>query len=413
MRKPFAIAPAGLVGLALLGLPARALADVPSLDARGAHPPLDPDASLALEPTATPGPRAWNFAAWASYGPRPAVLRDGLGGTQRLVGGQLTSDLVANVGLGTRFAAGLALPLVLAQTGDAAASRAIGSHGLPSSAVGDVALALKLTLVRHAELGGFGLAALSRVTAPTGDTASYAGEGAPTAEVRLLAEYDLIAVTARASAGMLARTEPREVAGRGFGDELPWAVGLSLRPQALGLDDRGRFTGTLESHGAVRLPTSVGDATATSPAWVGGSVRFAPRDVSLLVGAEATLTHALGSPPWRATLAVGWAPHAHDQDGDGVEDDVDQCPPIPEDRDGFEDGDGCPDIDDDDDGVPDEFDRCPGAKEDLDDFEDDDGCPDLDDDRDGIPDERDACPREPGPASAVKRRNGCPVPAAP
>ncbi len=55
------------------------------------------------------------------------------------------------------------------------------------------------------------------------------------------------------------------------------------------------------------------------------------------------------------------------------------------------------------DGVPDDFDKCPDAPEDRDGFEDDDGCPDPDNDQDGIPDVQDKCPNDPGPPP-----DGCP-----
>src|SRR5215472_3462873 len=47
-----------------------------------------------------------------------------------------------------------------------------------------------------------------------------------------------------------------------------------------------------------------------------------------------------------------------DRDGDGIPDTVDRCPDEPEDYDGFQDDDGCPDRDNDNDGVPDAEDRC-------------------------------------------------------
>jgi hypothetical protein len=65
-----------------------------------------------------------------------------------------------------------------------------------------------------------------------------------------------------------------------------------------------------------------------------------------------------------------------DQDGDGLPDAGDRCPAAPEDRDGFEDGDGCPDPDNDQDGLSDVDDLCPADTEDRDGFQDEDGCPD-------------------------------------
>ncbi|HLT31699.1 MAG TPA: OmpA family protein [Myxococcaceae bacterium] len=126
-----------------------------------------------------------------------------------------------------------------------------------------------------------------------------------------------------------------------------------------------------------------------------------------------------------------------DRDGDGILDDVDQCPDEPEDMDGFQDQDGCPDLDNDGDGVldsedrcplaygpaetqgcpavdmpdadgdgiPDHLDKCPNAAEDMDGFEDDDGCPDPDNDGDGLLDSVDKCPDVAGPPTNY----GCPI----
>lgn len=65
-----------------------------------------------------------------------------------------------------------------------------------------------------------------------------------------------------------------------------------------------------------------------------------------------------------------------DADGDRVVDAEDRCPAKAEDRDDFQDDDGCPDPDNDADGVPDENDKCMNVAEDRNDFRDDDGCPD-------------------------------------
>ncbi len=99
-----------------------------------------------------------------------------------------------------------------------------------------------------------------------------------------------------------------------------------------------------------------------------------------------------------------------DKDGDGIPDDVDKCPNNPEDKDGFQDADGCPDPDNDGDGIPDALDKCPNNPEDKDGFEDQDGCPDLDNDHDGIPDALDKCPNEPEDKDGFQDQDGCPDP---
>jgi outer membrane protein OmpA-like peptidoglycan-associated protein len=97
-----------------------------------------------------------------------------------------------------------------------------------------------------------------------------------------------------------------------------------------------------------------------------------------------------------------------DQDNDGIPDISDQCPEVPEDVDGFEDMDGCPDYDNDKDGIYDRKDNCRDVAEDKDGFEDMDGCPDEDNDQDGIPDVKDACPSAPETQNGFKDDDGCP-----
>ncbi len=99
-----------------------------------------------------------------------------------------------------------------------------------------------------------------------------------------------------------------------------------------------------------------------------------------------------------------------DTDGDGILDKVDKCPRDPEDKDGFEDADGCPDPDNDADGIPDKADKCPNDPEDKDGFQDADGCPDPDNDADGVPDKTDKCPNEPEDKDGFQDADGCPDP---
>ncbi len=97
-----------------------------------------------------------------------------------------------------------------------------------------------------------------------------------------------------------------------------------------------------------------------------------------------------------------------DNDKDGIPDDRDRCPSDPEDKDGHQDEDGCPDPDNDADGVPDGRDKCPNEAEDKDGHQDEDGCPDLDNDADGIPDARDKCPNEAETKNRFQDEDGCP-----
>jgi outer membrane protein OmpA-like peptidoglycan-associated protein len=86
----------------------------------------------------------------------------------------------------------------------------------------------------------------------------------------------------------------------------------------------------------------------------------------------------------------------------------DTCADEPEDRDGFQDDDGCPERDNDTDGITDVADRCPDQAEDNDGFEDDDGCAEEDNDGDGFKDGDDQCPNDEETVNGFDDTDGCP-----
>ena len=126
--------------------------------------------------------------------------------------------------------------------------------------------------------------------------------------------------------------------------------------------------------------------------------------------AETNAKLAIEKSPRATCAATGRVaePGPGDQDGDGILDDVDQCPRVPEDKDGFQDDDGCPDDDNDADGLADRVDHCPMEPEDRDGFEDDDGCPEPDNDNDGLSDKVDTCPLDPEDKDGYEDDDGCP-----
>ncbi|MFH0900337.1 MAG: OmpA family protein, partial [Pseudomonadota bacterium] len=119
------------------------------------------------------------------------------------------------------------------------------------------------------------------------------------------------------------------------------------------------------------------------------------------------------NPNFRAFIGIVFEPNIGDRDGDGIKDDVDKCPNEPEDKDGVEDEDGCPDLDEldrDGDGIEDKIDKCPDDREDRDRFEDEDGCPEPDNDADAILDIDDLCLNDPEDKDEWEDDDGCPDP---
>ncbi|MFT6400228.1 MAG: outer membrane protein OmpA-like peptidoglycan-associated protein [Bradymonadia bacterium] len=100
-----------------------------------------------------------------------------------------------------------------------------------------------------------------------------------------------------------------------------------------------------------------------------------------------------------------------DIDGDGVPNEGDNCVRTPNNDQQDSDGDGIGDAcsqDRDGDGIINSMDRCPEVPEDRDDFEDADGCPELDNDRDGRDDQFDDCPNDPEDVDGYEDADGCP-----
>jgi hypothetical protein len=120
--------------------------------------------------------------------------------------------------------------------------------------------------------------------------------------------------------------------------------------------------------------TACGSKT-TPPADQPAPSNEAPAAPDDTAGAAGASDPQIGDQPPAGDQPTG-QPAGADRDGDGVRDDVDRCPDDPEDRDGFEDEDGCPEADNDRDGIRDVDDKCPAEPESKNGRQDEDGCPD-------------------------------------
>ncbi|MFT3694788.1 MAG: OmpA family protein [Kofleriaceae bacterium] len=189
------------------------------------------------------------------------------------------------------------------------------------------------------------------------------------------------------------------------GNEVPLGFGIAygIKPQ--------KFDVVGEVYGAIPLANKEDYQPAEA---IAGVKLYLARNSFLSLGGGTGLQHDKGAnPDLRAFIGIVFEPNIGDRDGDGIKDDVDQCPDDPEDFDGFQDEDGCPDPDNDRDGIPDVDDKCPNIPEDKDGFQDEDGCPEgnkNDRDGDGILDDVDKCPDDPEDFDGFQDEDGCPDP---
>jgi outer membrane protein OmpA-like peptidoglycan-associated protein len=211
----------------------------------------------------------------------------------------------------------------------------------------------------------------------------------------------------------------------------------NVRLQALfqyPLSDIGLYPFAAIGFGAMHTSSDYLGSDTDVPLHVGAGVRWyaspsiaVRADVRYIRGPSLQDPYTLNAGYGELMVGVSWAPSTTasgpsieeppppppvttDTDGDGVLDGSDRCPNEPEDKDLFDDTDGCPDPDNDADGIPDALDMCPIEPEDKDSFQDDDGCPDTDNDFDGIPDARDKCPNEAEDKDSFQDMDGCPDP---
>lgn len=240
----------------------------------------------------------------------------------------------------------------------------------------------------------------------------YSGDGFLTVEVpKVMLGYRFRNLRAGVSLGGLWRQESKILSSEvGHAITFGAAIGYAFIPQVEVM---------AEIYGQKLLTSKNFTDSESFPLLFLGGGRFHAGDFIFHVGAGGGIISGIGVPQFQVAAGMTWAPQKEknkdglqiqewDVDGDGVDNDADECPDKPEDRDGFEDTDGCPDDDNDKDGVIDGYDSCPNEPEDKDNFRDNDGCPDLDHDEDGIKEPDDKCPNKAEDYDEFEDTDGCP-----
>ncbi len=402
------------------------------VDVDNLWPHAGPSRFAAIGSTSiTPSGQA-SFGLLASWQKRPLVLNlpspDPAGTEAAAIDDQLNASFLWAVGLGRGLELSAVTPVTLFQDGTGPdVLRSQAPPPLVRTAVRDARLGLSAALVSRPEaLGarGLGLVARAQLALPTGNEAVFAGGVGPAFAPALTADYrlgrflfaaELGARLRKASTVGGARVGSQALAAIGVGfDVLPREL-LSTHLEAYTLPSLERQYEPARDEGSGRVRLDAGGAALAPTEWL-ATVRSSPAlggDFSVQAGGGTALPIAPDSatqPRFRFVLGLRYAPLGRDSDADGVPDRDDQCPERPEDRDGFEDGDGCPDPDNDRDGIPDAQDRCRDKAEDRDNVQDADGCPDLDDDQDGVPDVDDRCRDKAEDRDGFEDGDGCPDP---
>ena len=401
----------------------------------------DRNGLLGVEWAESRGYLAFDVSVYLGYANDPLVVNDNAMRVGALVKERTTGGLVASISPAPWVSLGLDMPVVFSQERDRDMN--IGALTTLKAGSGSLRLIPKLTMLTQ-KRDGIGLAIVPAVLLPTQSSERdyLADDGATFApELDLSRRIDKV----RIAVNLGYRLRPdSELLDLEVDDEIFLRLGVGVRldagPVPIGFD------ATLSAAVAAKDPFGSSNASPLE-AMLGAS--FTVRKTAVFfASAGLGLVDGFGTPDYRIVggLRLGSAdrvevvettpeapPEETDSDGDGVMDWRDNCKDEPEDKDGFRDSDGCPELDNDSDRVPDatdkcrdeagvvenngcpavdadvdgvmdHLDKCPDQAEDFDGFQDEDGCPEPDNDNDGLSDAQDICPAEAGPVD----HGGCP-----
>lgn len=367
------------------------LASAQDLNVQNFSPIVGPHGLYSLEYGRTLKHLDPAFGVVLNYSSRPLAEAFPDGTRNSIVDQQMALHLGAGIGLTEWIQVDLSMPLYLVN------DVTFQAEDRGGFAAGDLSLRPKFSFFND-EDSMIGLGAMIDLTFPTGSGDAFVGSGGFTATPKLLFDVRLGMVTLAANAGVLVqgsrRVQDFEASQQvvfGTGAELAFLEGMvQLGAEVTGKSDFSSIFGREET---------------PLEGLLGAKINIDP-GFTIMTAGGAGLTPGVGTPEFRALLGVSWSPRDGDFDKDGIPNSKDECPRDPEDLDGFEDEDGCPELDNDGDGIADADDQCPNEPEDMDEFEDENGCPDPDNDGDGILDADDNCPNEPG----RQEDGGCPNP---
>jgi outer membrane protein OmpA-like peptidoglycan-associated protein len=338
----------------------------------------------------------YQFGAFLNFADDPLIVVDENNNETKLVDNQFALDIMGAIGLGNYVEVGMAIPIALFQDGDTAPN--INTAEVQSGQLGDIRLSAKLRVIGDPKAqDGFFLSVIPELTLPSGNSGSFFGSAGSMALFGAAASYRNGPLALGFNAGFRFQSEPVAVDNLNLGNSADVGLGVSYQiSKAVSL--------LAEADGSLAL-SEVGITTGQSPieGRAGAKIRVTD-NIIVPIGLGTGLTNGVGAPDIRVLAGLMFAPTTKlenplDSDGDGIVNESDACPTVPEDKDGFQDEDGCID-DNDGDGVADLDDACP-AEPGLPALK---GCPDTD--RDNIADKDDACPTEAG----LIERKGCPEP---
>ncbi|TVQ90109.1 MAG: hypothetical protein EA397_14260 [Deltaproteobacteria bacterium] len=213
--------------------------------------------------------------------------------------------------------------------------------------LGSMRAAAMFAPVQPGANGGFGLGVVPWLDLPTATASKNFGYGGFAGGTKLAATYEAGPLTLTADAGLALRPTIEGFETLQGGPQLVSGLGVGLAlTDNLGVNAEANLNPLLR-----RVPDVAGvPQWAESPGEALVSVRGRTKSgLHLLAGGAMALTRGVGAAQYRVFVGGGFGKISDpdvigDRDGDGIADDIDQCPDEPETFNQYQDDDGCPDM---------------------------------------------------------------------
>jgi outer membrane protein OmpA-like peptidoglycan-associated protein len=230
-----------------------------------------------------------------------------------------------------RFRFGLDVPIYGMTKGEA---ENVGGAGL-----GDVALDIKAGLIQR-EHDGWGLAVGGRADLPTTTLTPETPIGSDAFVWALEGIVDYKDGPLLVAANLGTRSMPEvDLQNVTMDDYLFWRVGAGI---AVNSDETVGLSADLV--GGLTYKAGLSNGAGNPVEFMGGAWARVQDRLVMRVGGGTGLSEGIGAPDFRVVAMMGYEPPVkRDKDDDGVINKLDKCRDVPEDKDGFNDADGCPD----------------------------------------------------------------------
>ena len=305
--------------------------EIPQFNAQSFRPAVDSYQFLWLNDTSMGTSGTFNYRSTFSHAKSPLVYQDWTGQTYNLLDSVSQMDVSGGFTKGrVRYA--LSAPIILQATGETVDG--LGASDVSELGLGEMMADVKLQLLDR-NTHRLGMAINARSSLPTSTTTSPLGTQGMMYEIEGGMDAHLGRSVLAVNVGH--RHQPTVET-----ESITWGSQLLARVGYGHPFNEARTSGMALEYNMAGLYEHMADDGLAMEAMLSGW--YAVHEIyQVRAGIAKGISTGMTTPAWRGVLSVSFLHKTEaDTDEDGVVDHSDMCPATPEDIDGFEDTDGCP-----------------------------------------------------------------------